>query len=110
MTIANAPPAVVFGYFELLLQHGDVQFVMKEKERLMAFNDLFAQVGLEPTMAELFTEETLELFEMITNNINMGNRDETFVMDVFNDATPTSKADSIIYHFKACFLSKRRSF
>lgn len=100
MTNINVLPAVVFGYFELLLQRGDVNFIAHEKNRLMEFNVLFPQVGLELTMAELFTEETMDLFDMIKNRVDAGNRDENLIMNVFNDTTPTSKADSIIYHFK----------
>lgn len=100
--MADACPAVVFGYFELLLQHMDGESVAREKARLMAFNELFASAGLEPTMAELFTEETWELFEMVKHRIEVGDRNESFIVDVFNDTSPTSKADSIIYHFKVC--------
>lgn len=88
---------MVFGYFECLLAAQDLAKVSSERARLLAFNDSMVDDSHEMSILEGFVDETMDLFNLLQEAIESGNRDEAFLLDVFNDL---SRSSSIIFHFK----------
>lgn len=88
--------AVVFGYFESLLDQ-DLAKAVSEKARLQSFNDTLVAVGYEFNVVEFFVDETMELFDALYHAIESGNRSDQLLLDIFNDE---NRSNSIVFHFK----------
>ena len=90
--------AVVFGYFECLSSQ-DLVKIASEQARLRNFNETLVAVGYESTIIELFTDETMKLFDSLQQIIQSGGASDQLLLDVFNDE---NRSNSIVVHFKVC--------
>lgn len=89
--------AVAFGYFENLLNLQNPMQVHHELMRIKAMNALLDQTGQEEHLYEIFVDATEEVFNQITTAIQNGIRDETFLVNAFNEEY---NSNAIITHFR----------
>jgi ubiquitin thioesterase protein OTUB1 len=89
--------AVIFGYFETLYALRDPLRVQRELNRIQSLNTLLVQVGLDPTLYEIFVDATEDAFSQTSAAIQNGEQDETFLVNAFND---DFNSNSIITHFR----------
>ncbi|KAJ5299665.1 hypothetical protein N7476_011222 [Penicillium atrosanguineum] len=89
--------AVTFGYFETLYALRDPMRVQREMSRIESLNTLLVQVGLDPTLYEIFVDATEDAFAQTLAAIQNGEQDETYLVNAFNDEF---NSNSIITHFR----------
>ncbi|EOO01664.1 putative ubiquitin thioesterase protein [Phaeoacremonium minimum UCRPA7] len=90
--------AIGYGYFETLIQQGDVALVQSELQRLTALNQYLSSVGgYDDMVYEPMSEETIELLGDIAANMVDPLTAMSILTNKFND--PNS-ANSIIYHLR----------
>lgn len=88
---------VVFGYFEILLNSGDIGLVTREKERLQGFEQTIRAVGTDYDILVDMFDYTWDLFDAVKTAIDRGDRSEQVLMEALNDQ---GSSNSIVYHFK----------
>lgn len=91
---------MAFGYFENLLNLRDTGKVAKELERIKSFNQLLDAVGQDETLYEIFVDATEDLLNQVSNAIENGNQDESFLLEAFNSEY---NSNAIITHFRVSF-------
>ncbi|KAL2831186.1 peptidase C65 Otubain-domain-containing protein [Aspergillus cavernicola] len=89
--------AVAFGYFEHLFNLRDTLQAHRELVRIKSLNTLLDQVGQQEHLYEIFVDATEEVFESITGAIERGQRDDSFLVELFNDEY---NSNAIITHFR----------
>ncbi|KAL4791797.1 peptidase C65 Otubain-domain-containing protein [Aspergillus venezuelensis] len=89
--------AVAFGYFENLFNLRDPLRVHGEMIRIKSLNTLLGQVGLDETMYEIFVDATEEVFGAIVSAIERGDRNDSFLVDLFNQEYNSS---AVLTHFR----------
>ncbi|KAE8321511.1 peptidase C65 Otubain-domain-containing protein [Aspergillus sergii] len=89
--------AVAFGYFENLFNLRDTLRVHRELLRIKSMNVLLNQVGQQEHLYEIFVDATEEIFNQISEAIHNGVRDDSFLVDAFNNEYNSS---AIITHFR----------
>jgi Peptidase C65 Otubain len=89
--------AAVFGYFELLLQSGDLRRIADEKARLRGFNETMGAAGIDVDILIDMFDSTYELFDRIQTAIEGENKTESVLLEAMNDEGDSS---CILYHFK----------
>lgn len=89
--------AVAFGYFENLFNLRDTLRVHRELLRIKSMNVLLNQVGQQEHLYEIFVDATEEIFNQISEAIQNGVRDDSFLVDAFNNEYNSS---AIITHFR----------
>ncbi|KAK1144895.1 hypothetical protein N8T08_004908 [Aspergillus melleus] len=89
--------AVAFGYFENLFNLRNTLQVQRELLRIKSLNVLLDQVGQQEHLYEIFVDETEQVFSQITEAIQNGIRDDSFLVDAFNSEYNSS---AIITHFR----------
>ncbi|KAI1272179.1 peptidase C65 Otubain-domain-containing protein [Xylaria sp. FL0933] len=90
--------AIAFGYFETLVQCGDVNLVQNELERMTALNSYIEEVGgHDPSMIEFMVAETIDLFNDIIPVMSGGNDAMPVLVAKFNDA---NTSQCIVYHLR----------
>lgn len=98
--IQLTPLGVVFSYFEILLQSGDLGLVMQEMTRLQSFEQNMRIVGIDYDIIVDMFDYTWELFEDIRQAVERKDKDEAVLLRSLNDE---NKSNSIVYHFKVCW-------
>jgi ubiquitin thioesterase protein OTUB1 len=88
----------VFGYFEVLLQLGDLAKVGQERARLRAFDDIMRAAGIPVDMLEDMFDCSYELLDRIKAAIEVGDDTENTILHAMNNEGDSS---CILYHFKA---------
>lgn len=88
---------MIFGYFETLYSLRDPLRVQRELSRIQSLNTLLVQVGLDPSLYEIFVDATEDTFAQTSAAIQNGERDGTFLVNAFND---DFNSNSIITHFR----------
>ncbi|KAL2853939.1 peptidase C65 Otubain-domain-containing protein [Aspergillus pseudoustus] len=89
--------AVAFGYFENLFNFRDLIQAQRELVRIKSLNTLLDQVGQQEHLYEIFVDATEEVFGQIVGAIERGERDDSFLVDLFNDEY---NSNAIITHFR----------
>ncbi|EAW09265.1 OTU family ubiquitin thioesterase [Aspergillus clavatus NRRL 1] len=89
--------AVAFGYFECLFNLRDTLQVHRELLRIKSLSSLLDQVGQQEHLYEIFVEATEQVFTQVSEAIQNGARDESFLVDAFNIEYNSS---AIITHFR----------
>lgn len=89
--------AVAFGYFETLFALRDPLRVQRELARIKSLNTLLDQVGHQEHLYEIFVDATEELFAQTSAAIQNGDRDETFLVNAFNEEY---SSNAVITHFR----------
>ncbi|KAL2801794.1 peptidase C65 Otubain-domain-containing protein [Aspergillus granulosus] len=89
--------AVAFGYFENLFNFRDPMQAQRELMRIKSLNTLLNQVGQQEHLYEIFVDATEEVFGQIIGAIDRGERDDSFLVDLFNDEY---NSNAIITHFR----------
>lgn len=89
--------AVAFGYFENLLNLQNLMQVRHELARIKSMNALLDQTGQQEHLYEIFVDATEDVFNQIATAIQSGIRDETFLVDAFNEEY---NSNAIITHFR----------
>ncbi|KAL4942217.1 hypothetical protein BDV06DRAFT_235557 [Aspergillus oleicola] len=89
--------AVAFGYFENLFNLRDPLRVHRELLRIKSLNALLDQVGQDETMYEFFVDATEKVFLSIVRAIEQGDRDDSFLVDLFNQEYDSS---AVLTHFR----------
>ncbi|KAL4924887.1 OTU family ubiquitin thioesterase [Aspergillus undulatus] len=89
--------AVAFGYFENLFNTRDPMRVHRELIRIKSLNTLLDQVGQDETMYEMFVDATEEVFESISSAIEIGDRDDSFLVELFNQEYNST---AVLTHFR----------
>ncbi|KAA8645696.1 uncharacterized protein ATNIH1004_007115 [Aspergillus tanneri] len=89
--------AVAFGYFESLFNLRNTLQVQRELLRIKSLNVLLDQVGQQEHLYEIFVDETEQVFTQISEAIQNGVRDDSFLVDAFNSEYNSS---AIITHFR----------
>ncbi|EXJ86194.1 hypothetical protein A1O1_06564 [Capronia coronata CBS 617.96] len=87
----------VFGYFEILLQSGDIGLIDQELVRLQSFEQTMRAVGVDYDIIIDMFDYTWELFAAIKAAAERGDKSDHVLLEIMNDAP---KSDSIVYHFK----------
>ena len=95
--------AVAFGYFENLFMLRDTAKVAKELERIKSFNRLLDAVGQQEHLYDIFVDATEDLLLQVSNAIENGTQDETFLLEAFNSEYGSS---AIITHFRVSHPSR----
>lgn len=90
-------PAVAFGYFENLFNLRDPMQVHRELVRIKSLSTLLDQVGQDENLYEIFVDATEEVFGSISGAIERGERDDSFLIELFNDEY---NSNAIITHFR----------
>lgn len=90
-------PAVAFGYFEDLFNLRDPMQVHRELVRIKSLSTLLDQVGQDENLYEIFVDATEEVFGSISGAIERGERDDSFLIELFNDEY---NSNAIITHFR----------
>lgn len=95
--LTNNFTAIVFSYFELLIEQGSGELLQGEVVRLQQLNDyLVNSGGYDPEMFMDFTEETFELFKQIADNIQCPEVAAALLETKFND----DSSMGLLYHFR----------
>jgi ubiquitin thioesterase protein OTUB1 len=89
--------AVAFGYFENLFNLRDTLRVHRELARIKSLNVLLDQVGHEEHLYEIFVDATEVIFSEILDAIQNGVRDDSFLVDAFNNEY---NSNGTITHFR----------
>ncbi|KAE8147787.1 ubiquitin thiolesterase [Aspergillus avenaceus] len=89
--------AVAFGYFENLFNLRDLLRVHRELNRIKSLNILLQQIGYEEHLYEIFVDATETVFSQISDAIQGGVRDDSFLVDAFNNEY---NSNGIITHFR----------
>lgn len=89
--------AVAFGYLENLFALRDTLRVQRELMRVKSLSTLLNQVGQQEHLYEMFVDATEEVFTKISQAIQNGIQEESFLEDAFNDEYNSS---AIISHFR----------
>ncbi|KAL4922228.1 peptidase C65 Otubain-domain-containing protein [Aspergillus aurantiobrunneus] len=89
--------AVAFGYFENLFDLRDPMQAHRELVRIKSLSTLLDQVGQDENLYEIFVDATEEVFTSISGAIERGERDDSFLVDLFNDEY---NSNAIITHFR----------
>ncbi|PWY82211.1 ubiquitin thiolesterase [Aspergillus heteromorphus CBS 117.55] len=89
--------AVAFGYFESLLGLQNLMQVHHELVRIKSLNVLLDQTGQQEHLYEIFVDATEGVFNQISEAIQNGIQDETFLVNAFNDEY---NSNAIITHFR----------
>ncbi|OOF98616.1 hypothetical protein ASPCADRAFT_204386 [Aspergillus carbonarius ITEM 5010] len=89
--------AVAFGYFENLFNLQNLLQVHRELNRIKALNLLLDQTGQQEHLYEIFVDATEEVFNQISGAIQSGIRDDSFLVNAFND---DYNANAILTHFR----------
>lgn len=96
--ISNAHSlAVAFGYFESLLSLQDALQIQRELGRIKSLNALLDRVGQQEHLYEIFVDATEQVFSQLLEAVNQGIRDDSFLVDAFNNEYNSS---AIITHFR----------
>lgn len=93
---------MAFGYFESLFQLRDTDKVAKELVRIKSFNQLLDAVGQDENLYDIFVDATEDLLLQVSNAIQNGTQDETFLLEAFNSEY---NSNAIITHFRVTFKS-----
>ncbi|CAN8100177.1 unnamed protein product [Discula destructiva] len=89
--------AIVFSYFELLIEQGSRQLLQGEEFRIRELNNyLVNSGGYDPEMFMDFTDETFELFKHIEDNIESPEVAHAILETKFND----DSSMGLLYHFR----------
>ncbi|KAJ4408861.1 hypothetical protein N0V82_009624 [Gnomoniopsis sp. IMI 355080] len=89
--------AIVFSYFELLIQQGSQELVQGEELRIRQLNDyLFNSGGYDPEMFMDFVDETTQLCKDIADNIHSPEVATAILETKFND----DSSMGLLYHFR----------
>lgn len=97
--------AVAFGYFENLFLLQDPVRIARELSRIKGFNRLLDAVGQQEDLYEIFVEASEILLDRISEEIEKGNNDASFLEESFN---VEYNSNAIITHFRvspSSFLS-----
>jgi ubiquitin thioesterase protein OTUB1 len=89
--------AVAFGYFENLFNFRNPLQAQQELVRIKNLNTILDQVGQEEHLYEIFVDATEEVFGQIIGAIERGERDDSFLVALFNDEY---NSNAIITHFR----------
>ncbi|OJJ34172.1 hypothetical protein ASPWEDRAFT_173594 [Aspergillus wentii DTO 134E9] len=89
--------AVAFGYFENLFNLRDTLQIHRELLRIKSMNTLLDQVGQQEHLYEIFVDATEEVFNQISEAIESGVRDDSFLVEAFNNEY---NSNAIITHFR----------
>lgn len=89
--------AVAFGYFENLLALNDALLVRREASRIKGLSALLDHVGQEEHLYEIFVDATEQVFAGVLNAVNRGIRDDSFLVESFNDEY---NSNAVITHFR----------
>jgi len=89
--------STVFGYFETLLQLGDMQIVMQETVRLRSFEETMRMAGIDYEILSVMFDDTWELLEDIQKAVERQDKSEDVLLNILNDE---NRSNSIVYHFK----------
>ncbi|KAL4783045.1 peptidase C65 Otubain-domain-containing protein [Aspergillus varians] len=89
--------AIAFGYFENLFNLRDPIQAHRELVRIKSLSTLLDQVGQDENLYEIFVDATEEVFGSISNAIERGDRDDSFLVELFNDEY---NSNAIITHFR----------
>ncbi|KAL3489310.1 peptidase C65 Otubain-domain-containing protein [Aspergillus germanicus] len=89
--------AVAFGYFENLFNFRNPLQAQQELVRIKSLNGILNQVGQEEHLYEIFVDATVEVFGQIIGAIERGERDDSFLVALFNDEY---NSNAIITHFR----------
>lgn len=71
--------------------------MQSELLRIKSLNVLLDQVGQQEHLYEIFVDETEEVFSQITEAIQNGVQDDSFLVDAFNSEY---NSNAIITHFR----------
>jgi ubiquitin thioesterase protein OTUB1 len=88
---------VAFGYFESLFHLRDTTKVAKELDRIKSFNQLLNAVGQDENLYDIFVDATEDLLLQVSNAIENGTQDESFLLEAFN---AEYNSNAIITHFR----------
>ncbi|RAK96531.1 OTU family ubiquitin thioesterase [Aspergillus ibericus CBS 121593] len=89
--------AVAFGYFENLFNLQNSLQVHHELNRIRSLNVLLDQTGQQEHLYEIFVDATEDVFNQISQAIQSGIRDDSFLVNAFNSEY---NADAILTHFR----------
>lgn len=89
--------AVAFGYFETLFNLRDTLQVHNELLRIKQLSHLLDQVGQQEHLYEIFVEATEQVFTQVSEAIQNGVQDESFLVEAFNIDYNSS---AVITHFR----------
>lgn len=89
--------AVAFGYFESLFNLRDTLQVHRELLRIKSLSSLLDQVGQQEHLYEIFVEATEQVFTQVSEAIQNGVHDESFLVEAFNIDYNSS---AVITHFR----------
>lgn len=89
--------AVAFGYFESLLSLQDALLIQRESNRIKSLCALLDRVGQQEHLYEIFVDATDQVFSDLLEAVNQGVRDESFLVESFNNEYNSS---AIITHFR----------
>lgn len=89
--------AVAFGYFENLFTLRDAVKIQRELNRIKSLNRLLDQVGQQEHLYEIFVEATEELLVQLSEAVQKGVQDDSFLLKAFNSEY---NANAIITHFR----------
>ena len=97
-TFVNVSAALVFGYFELALRSGNVDFIQGEMARIKSLCRVMVAVGMAEYLYEDFVDETMQLFNTISQKPAVDSPyDDSPLLEAFN---ADDKSNAIITHFK----------
>ena len=71
--------------------------VHRELVRIKSLSTLLDQVGQDENLYEIFVDATEEVFGSISGAIERGERDDSFLIELFNDEY---NSNAIITHFR----------
>lgn len=89
--------AVAFGYFENLFGLRDIVLVQNELVRIKSLSGMLDQVGHQEYLYEIFVDATEQVFSQIIQAIQDGVRDDSFLVDAFNNEY---SSNAILTHFR----------
>ncbi|KAJ5965652.1 hypothetical protein N7481_012366 [Penicillium waksmanii] len=89
--------AVAFGYFETMFNNRDPIRLQEELIRFKTLNSYLDQVGHQEHLYEIFADATEEIFAQTAQAIQNGDRDESFLVNAFNEEY---SSNAVITHFR----------
>ena len=87
----------MFGYFENLLQLGDVGLVVQEMTRLKTFEDTMRMIGIDYDIVVDLFECTWDVFEDLRKAAERQDTRDSVVLQYLNNE---NISNSVVYHFK----------
>lgn len=88
--------AIAFGYFQLVLQSGNIEFINREWARMTSLENLLKAAGYNRYIYEDFANETLNLYRLIqTATLSNDPEGLSSLVNAFNE-----DSDSIIAYLK----------